>query len=57
LTLNDGRPIADQHFDNVERERYRLVASSKVHRLKPDAIDIRVDVDPVHWFLDDKDEQ
>jgi hypothetical protein len=32
-------------------ERYGLVASSKAHRLKPDAIDIRVDVDPVHWFL------
>jgi DUF2075 family protein len=31
-----------------------MVASSKAHRLKPDAIDIRVDVDPVHWFLDDK---
>ncbi len=37
-------------------ERYGLVASSRAHRLKPDAIDIRVDVDPVHWFLDDKDD-
>jgi len=37
-------------------ERYGLVASSKAHRLKPDAIDIRVDVDPVHWFLKDKDD-
>jgi hypothetical protein len=37
-------------------ERYGLVASSKAHRLKPDAIDIRVDVDPVHWFLNDKDD-
>jgi hypothetical protein len=37
-------------------ERYGLVASSKAQRLKPDAIDIRVDVDPVHWFLDDKDD-
>lgn len=35
-------------------ERYGMVASSKAHRLKPDAIDIRVDVDPVHWFLNDK---
>jgi hypothetical protein len=32
-------------------ERYGLVASSKAQRLKPDAIDIRVDVKPVHWFL------
>jgi hypothetical protein len=37
-------------------ERYGLLASSKAHRLKPDAIDIRVDVDPVHWFLNDKDD-
>jgi hypothetical protein len=32
------------------------VASSKAHRLKPDAIDIRVDVDPIHWFLNGKDD-
>jgi Uncharacterized conserved protein (DUF2075) len=32
-------------------ERYGMVASSKAQRLKPHAIDIRVDVDPVHWFL------
>lgn len=35
-------------------ERYGLVASSKAQRLKPHAIDIRVNVDPVHWFLNDK---
>ncbi len=34
-------------------ERYGLVASSQAQRLKPHAIDVRVDVDPVHWFLDD----
>ncbi|WP_343214084.1 DNA/RNA helicase domain-containing protein [Fontisphaera persica] len=32
-------------------ERYGLVASSKAMRLKPYAIDIRVSVDPVHYFL------
>jgi hypothetical protein len=37
-------------------ERYGLVASSKAQRLKPDAIDIRVEVDRVHWFLNDKDD-
>jgi hypothetical protein len=37
-------------------ERYGLLASSKAHRLKPDAVDIRVEVDPVHWFLDDKND-
>jgi hypothetical protein len=37
-------------------ERFGLVASSKAQRLKPHAIDIRVDVDPVHWFLNDRDD-
>jgi hypothetical protein len=37
-------------------ERFGLVASSKAQRLKPHAIDIRVDVNPVHWFLNDKDD-
>lgn len=37
-------------------ERYGLLASSKAQRLKPQAIDVRVEVDPVHWFLDDRDD-
>jgi hypothetical protein len=37
-------------------ERYGLVASSKAQRLKPHAIDVRVDVDPVHWFLNERDD-
>lgn len=35
-------------------ERFGIVASSKAMRLKPHAIDIRVAIDPVHWFLDDR---
>jgi hypothetical protein len=35
-------------------ERFGLVASSRAKRLKPHAIDIRVDVDPVQWFLNDR---
>jgi len=34
-------------------ERFGLVASSKAMRLKPHAIDIRVSVDPVHYFLNE----
>ncbi len=34
-------------------ESYGLVASSEAQRLKPHAIDIRVKVDPIHWFLND----
>jgi hypothetical protein len=35
-------------------ERYGLVASSQALRLKPHAIDVRVNVDPVQWFLNDR---
>ena len=35
-------------------ERYGVLASSRAQRLKPDAIDIRVDINPVHWFLNPK---
>ncbi len=37
-------------------ERFGLVASSKAMRLKPHAIDIRVSVDPVHYFLNDAED-
>lgn len=35
-------------------ERYGLVASSGAQRLKPHAVDVRHDVDPVHYFLNDR---
>lgn len=35
-------------------ERYGLVASSLAQRLKPHAIDVRSPMDPIHWFLDGK---
>lgn len=37
-------------------ERFGMVASSKAQRLKPHAVDIRVNVDPVHWFLNEKED-
>jgi hypothetical protein len=37
-------------------ERFGMVASSKAQRLKPHAIDIRVDIDPIHWFLNAKED-
>jgi hypothetical protein len=37
-------------------ERYGLVVSSGAQRLKPHAIDVRVDVNPVHWFLNGPDD-
>ncbi len=37
-------------------ERFGLVASSKAQRLRPHAIDVRVEVNPVHWFLNERDD-
>lgn len=37
-------------------ERFGIVVSSQAQRLKPYAIDIRTPIDPVHWFLDGKDD-
>lgn len=37
-------------------ERYGLLVSSQASRLKPYAIDIRPQIDPVHWFLNGKDD-
>lgn len=37
-------------------ERYGIVVSSQAVRLKPYAIDVKVPVDPIHWFLDNKDD-
>lgn len=35
-------------------ERAGLLASSQAQRLKPHAIDVRVPIDPIHWFLADR---
>lgn len=37
-------------------ERYGMVVSSQAERLKPYAIDIRPKIDPVHWFLNGKED-
>jgi len=37
-------------------ERYGMVASSQAERLKPHAINVKSPMDPIHWFLDDKDD-
>ncbi len=37
-------------------ERYGIVVSSQAQRLKPHAIDVKTPVDPVHWFLDGKED-
>jgi len=37
-------------------ERYGIVVSSQAQRLKPYAIDVKSPIDPIHWFLDDKED-
>lgn len=37
-------------------ERYGLMVSSHAERLKPFAIDVKSPVDPVHWFLQGKED-
>lgn len=37
-------------------ERYGIVVSSQAQRLKPHAIDVRSPMNPIHWFLDEKDD-
>lgn len=37
-------------------ERYGIVVSSQAYRLKPHAIDVRNPINPIHWFLDGKDD-
>jgi hypothetical protein len=64
--LKDRFPVAMTRDLNKAREwiksrargteRYGLIASSKALRLKPYAIDVRVSVDPVHWFLNGPDD-
>ncbi len=65
-TLRDHYPIViTRNVDTAKKwlvkqargtERYGLLVSSQAIRLKPLGVDVRVDVDPIHWFLDGKDD-
>jgi hypothetical protein len=37
-------------------EQYGIVVSSQAERLKPHALDVKTPVNPVHWFLNSKDD-
>jgi hypothetical protein len=58
ITVTRNLSLAKQWIRTKARgtERFGLLASSKAQRLKPHAIDIRVNVDPVHWFLNAKED-
>ncbi len=65
-TLNKKYPIvitrdllkAKKWLKNQARgtERYGIVVSSQAQRLKPHAIDVKSPMDPIHWFLDGKED-
>jgi len=58
IVLTRNLDTAKEWVRNKARgtERFGLVVSSGAQRLKPHAIDIRVEVNPVHWFLNDRDD-
>ena len=37
-------------------ERYGIVVSSQAERLKPLTVDVKSPIDPIHWFLDGKED-
>lgn len=58
ITLTRNVNVAKKWVKSKARgsERYGLIVSSQAQRLKPHAIDVRTPVDPIHWFLDEKDD-
>jgi hypothetical protein len=56
ITRNLGRAKKWLRQQARGSERYGIVVSSEAQRLKPHAIDVRSPMDPIHWFLDGKDD-
>lgn len=58
MVLTRSLPVAKEWVRENARgsERYGIVVSSQAERLKPHAISIHSPVDPIHWFLDPKED-
>lgn len=56
LTRDLGRAKAWLKQKARGSERYGMIVSSQAQRLKPHAIDVRSPMDPIHWFLDGKED-
>jgi hypothetical protein len=52
--LNTGRRWVKEQARGSER--YGILVSSQAERLKPYAVDVKSPVDPVHWFLEGKED-
>lgn len=53
-SLNSGKQWLKKQARGSER--YGIVVSSQAERLKPYAIDVKSPMDPIHWFLDEKND-
>jgi hypothetical protein len=58
IALTRDLDVARQWLRDRARgsERYGIVVSSQAERLKPHALDVKTPVNPVHWFLNGKDD-
>jgi Uncharacterized conserved protein (DUF2075) len=56
LTRDLGRARSWLRRQARGSERYGIVVSSQAQRLRPHAIDVRVPIDPVTWFLSERDD-
>jgi hypothetical protein len=58
IVVTRSLPRAKQWLKEHARgsERYGIVVSSQAERLKPHAIDVKSPMDPIHWFLDGKED-
>lgn len=58
IVLTRNLPKAKKWLKDKARgsERYGIVVSSQAERLKPHAIDVKSPMDPIHWFLDGKED-
>ena len=58
IVLTRDLSIAKKWLKEKSRgnERYGLTVSSQAYRLKPFAIDVKYKINPVHWFLNSKND-
>lgn len=56
ITRHLGRAKAWLKSQARGSERYGMIVSSQAQRLKPHAIDVKSPMDPIHWFLDGKED-
>ncbi len=58
IVITRNLRVAKQWLKDQARgsERYGITVSSQAIRLKPHAIDVRCSINPIHWFLNDRED-